>query len=161
MYLCPYPCCFCIYVLTPVVYAFLYLPLSKAHCRYLPAADLQSMMVPMGLHCTSLNCTPLNCTALHCTALHCTHCTVLHCTALHCTALHCTALHCTALHCTGPGIFLSALALDFLCPPGLTTWFVTFLLDRIIPNILPLCKVMFLGSLHPLPIVLLLLSVFQ
>ena len=38
---------------------------------------------------------------------------------------------------------------DCLCPAGPTSWSVTFLLNRTSPNILPLRKVMFPGSLHP------------
>ena len=45
---------------------------------------------------------------------------------------------------------LSALALDCLCPTGLTSWSVTLFSNRTILNILPLCKVMFPGSLLPL-----------
>ena len=45
---------------------------------------------------------------------------------------------------------LSALALDCLFPTGLTSWSVTLFFNRTIPNILPLCKVMFPGSLLPL-----------
>ena len=44
---------------------------------------------------------------------------------------------------------LPAPAPDCLCPAGLPSWSVTFLLNRTSPNILPLCKVMFPGSLHP------------
>ena len=45
---------------------------------------------------------------------------------------------------------LPAPAPDCLCPAGLPSWSVTFLLNRTSPNILPLCKVMFPGSLLPL-----------
>ena len=38
-------------------------------------------------------------------------------------------------------------------PAGLTSWSVTILLNRTSPNILPLCKVIFPGSLHPLILV--------
>ena len=37
-----------------------------------------------------------------------------------------------------------------LCPAGATSWSVTLLLNKTSPNILPLCKVMFPGSLHSL-----------
>ena len=41
-------------------------------------------------------------------------------------------------------------ALNCLCPAGQTSWSVFLLLNRTSPNILPVCKVTFLGSLHPL-----------
>ena len=37
-----------------------------------------------------------------------------------------------------------------LCPTGPTSWSVTLFSNRTSPNILPLCKIMFPGSLHPL-----------
>ena len=43
-----------------------------------------------------------------------------------------------------------ATAPDCPCQAGPTPWSVTLLVNRTSPNILPLCKVMFPGSLHPL-----------
>ena len=46
--------------------------------------------------------------------------------------------------------FFCAPAPYCLCPEALPSWSVTLLMNRTSPYILPLCKVLFPGSLHPL-----------
>ena len=48
------------------------------------------------------------------------------------------------------GNLFPAHAPDYVCPAGPTSWSVTLLLNSTSPNIVPVCKVMFPGSLHPL-----------
>ena len=50
---------------------------------------------------------------------------------------------------TGPWIPFLPFS-DCICPAHLTFWPVTLFLNRTSPNILPLCKVLFPGSNHPL-----------